>query len=170
MPQTFFASMVRPDEHILAALDGYTLRIGPTLDIWLAVSDEQQQALTATLRSTNMDPDACRGILEKEPLWLEGWLLLAARLQRAGNLAAAESALLQCLRILPDPRVYEQLLLLFRQADAPKEAVAKLEAECTKRDLASCKTYVQLARRDAYKRGDAALAQILSDWLVRYAA
>lgn len=165
-----FGASMRPDEHILAALDGYELHIGPTLDTWIAVSDGQQQTLAASLRSAGMDADACRAMLEKEPLWLEGWLLLAARLQRTGDLVAAVDALTRCLRILPDPRVYEQLLALLRQSDVPEAVVAKLEAERTKRDFASSKVYVQQARRSAYKRGDTALARILTDWLVRYRA
>lgn len=162
-----FGASLRPDEHILAALDGYRLCIGPTLDTWIAVSDAQQQQLQATLRSGTKDDAAYQALLEKEPLWLEGWLLLAARQQRAGDRAGAADTLLRCLDSMPDPRVYEQLMPLLRQSDISEASLAALEARRTKRDLAASKIHVQMARRDAYKRGDTALAQLLSDWLVR---
>ena len=165
-----YGAMRRPDEHMLAALDGYALRIGPALDTWIAVPEARQPQMLAMVRSGGGDAEACRAVLEKEPLWLEGWLLLAAWQQRAGLLKEAANALLRCLALLPDPRVVEQLLPLLRRADVAEEMLAGLEAKQATSDLAASKLHVQQARRDAYTRGDTALAQILSDWLVRYAA
>ena len=62
------------------------------------------------------------------------------------------------------------MLQLARSAGLAEDMLAELEAERVGRDLAVAKVRVQQARRAAYARGDAALAQLLGDWLVQYAA
>ena len=99
-------------------------------------------------------------MLQREPLWLDGWLLLAAHHEKAGDLAAATATLLECLRIMPAPKVCAQLSRLDPQA----------VFEGGKVDTATAKIRVQQARRAAYSRGDAALANLLGEWLVQYPA
>ena len=90
--------------------------------------------------------------------------------EAAGDLSAAMETLNRCLRIMPSPKVYKQLLQLARNAHLAEEMLVDLEAERVGRDIGVAKIRVQQARRAAYTRGDAALAQLLGDWLVQYAA
>ena len=150
---------VRPDEHILAKLDGYSLCIGENLDTWMALPQEEQQRMSAEFDSKPFDSAACRALLRKEPLWLEGWLLLAGHQEQTGDRAAAAVTLAQCLNLMPDPRVCAHLSRL--------DPLAVVDGGAC--DFAAAKIRVQQARRAAYARGDAALAQLLGQWLVQYA-
>ena len=150
---------VRPDEHVLAKLDGYDLCIGENLDTWMVLPEEQQQRIRAEFCGKPFNDEACKALLSTEPLWLEGWLLLARHQEQAGNLAAAASTLVECLRLMPDPRVCKQLSQLDPQA----------VFEGGTCDPATAKVRVQQARRAAYANGDTALALLLGQWLVQHA-
>lgn len=161
---------MRPDEHMLASLDGYRLCIGPSLVTWMELPAERQQRFNEEFGGAAFDRTVCQVMLQREPLWLDGWLLLAAHQEANGELAAAMDTLNRCLRIMPSPKVYGQLLQLARNANLGEEMLVHLEVERVGRDLAVAKIRVQQARRAAYARGDAVLAQLLSDWLLQYAA
>lgn len=150
---------VRPDEHVLAKLDGYDLCIGENLDTWMVLPEKQQQRISAEFCGKPFNDEACKALLSTEPLWLEGWLLLARHQELAGDLAAAAATLVECLRLMPDPRVCKQLSQLDPQA----------VFEGGTCDPATAKVRVQQARRAAYANGDTALAQLLGQWLVQHA-
>ena len=150
---------VRPDEHVLAKLDGYDLRIGENLDTWMVLPEEQQQRISAEFCAKPFNSEACKALLRAEPLWLEGWLLLARHQEQAGDLVAATGTLMDCLRLMPDPRVCKALSQLDPQA----------VFEGGTGDPAMAKVRVQQARRAAYANGDTALAQLLGQWLVEHA-
>ena len=151
---------VKPDEHILVSLDGYRLHIGPSLSTWVELPDDRQNRLNEEFGGAAFAKAACKAMLQREPLWLDGWLLLASHHEQMGDLAAATATLLECLRIMPAPKVCAQLSRLDPQA----------VFEGTRVDAATAKIRVQQARRAAYSRGDTALAQLLGEWLVQYAA
>ena len=150
---------VRPDEHVLAKLDGYDLCIGENLDTWMMLPEEKQQRMGAELCGKPFSSEACKALLRVEPLWLEGWLLLARHQEQAGDLAAATGTLMECLRLMPDPRVCKALSQLDPQT----------VFEGGTCDPATAKARVQQARRAAYASGDTALAQLLGQWLVQHA-
>lgn len=162
--------MIRPDEHVLASLDGYRLCIGPTLTTWFELPEDLQRRLNEEFDSASFDPAACEALLRKEPLWRDGWLLLAAHQQAGGDSAAAMTTLNCCLNLMPSPVVCGQVLQLGQALPLAEEMRLELEGCCRGKDMASAKIRVQQARRAAYTRGDAALAQLLGDWLVQYAA
>ena len=151
---------VKPDEHILVSLDGYRLHIGPSLTTWVELPEDRQKRLSEEFGGAAFAQAACQAMLQREPLWLDGWLLLAAHHEQRGDLAAATATLLECLGIMPAPKVCAQLSRLDPQA----------VFEGTRVDAATAKIRVQQARRAAYSRGDTALAQLLGEWLVQYAA
>ena len=151
---------VKPDEHILVSLDGYRLHIGPSLSTWVELPNDRQNRLNEEFGGAAFAKAACQAMLQREPLWLDGWLLLASHHEQMGDLAAATATLLECLRIMPAPKVCAQLSRLDPQA----------VFEGTRVDAATAKIRVQQARRAAYSRGDTALAQLLGEWLVQYAA
>lgn len=161
---------MRPDEHVLVRLDGYQLRIGPSLVTWVEMPEERQLRLNKEFGGPGFDPAACMALLHREPLWLDGWLLLAAYQEAMSDLSAAMDTLNRCLRIMPAPKVYGQMLQLARNVNVAEETLAALEVERVGRDMAAAKIRVQQARRAAYAHGDAALAQLLGEWLVQYAA
>lgn len=150
---------VRPDEHVLARIDGYSFCIGENLDTWMVLPEEHQQRLNAEFTGKDFDMAACQALLRKEPLWLDGWLLLARQQEQAGDIASAIATLVECLRFMPDKKVYAALSRLVPQA-------AFEDGAC---DFATAKARVQRARRSAYAQGDTALAQLLGQWLVQYA-
>ena len=150
---------VRPDEHVLAKLDGYDLCIGENLDTWMVLPEKKQQRIGAEFCGKPFNREACNALLRVEPLWLEGWLLLAGHQEQAGDLAAATGTLMDCLRLMPDPRVCKALAQLDPQA----------VFEGGTCDPATAKARVQQARRAAYANGDTALAQLLGQWLVQHA-
>ena len=151
---------VKPDEHILVSLDGYRLHIGPSLTTWVELPEDRQKRLSEEFGGAAFAQAACQAMLQSEPLWLDGWLLLAAHHEQRGDLAAATATLLECLGIMPAPKVCAQLSRLDPQA----------VFEGTRVDAETAKIRVQQARRAAYSRGDTALAQLLGEWLVQYAA
>ena len=164
-----FGGAVRPDEHMLVNLDGYQLCIGPSLATWAELPQERQRRLNEEFGGAAFASAACQAMLQREPLWLDGWLLLAAHQEADGDLSSAQNTLNRCLRIMPAPKVFAQMLQLARNAQLGEEMLVALEAERAGRDLAASKARVQLARRAAYSFGDAALARLLGDWLVQYA-
>ena len=85
--------------------------------------------------------------------------MLARHQEQAGDLVAATGTLMECLRLMPDPRVCKAL----SQHDSP----AVFEGGMC--DPATAKARVQQARRAAYANGDTALAQLLGQWLVAHA-
>jgi len=137
---------VRPDEHVLAKLDGYDLCIGENLDTWMMLPEEKQQRMGAELCGKPFSSEACKALLRVEPLWLEGWLLLARHQEQAGDLAAATGTLMECLRLMPDPRVCKALSQLDPQTvfEGGTCDPATAKAVCSRRAVRLMPTVIPL--------------------------
>ncbi|MDE6735207.1 MAG: glycosyltransferase family 2 protein [Desulfovibrio sp.] len=72
-------------DHVAA--DGYSLSVLPELELRLTTSPAASAALLARLAP--FDPALCLELLEQEPLWEEGYELLGAHLEKAGQPEAA---------------------------------------------------------------------------------
>mgnify|MGYP000225950247 CR=1 FL=1 len=60
---------VTADMHRLARMDGYELRIGPTLSCRLGLPEVRERELDAAFAGAAFDAAACVAQLEREPLW-----------------------------------------------------------------------------------------------------
>lgn len=161
---------LRPDLHCLAALDKYRMCIGPSLSCWTALSESREQALNAACAGKAFDEAACRALLEEEPLWLGGRLLLMQRLEEQGQRPAALAAGMAALRFFPQAELQRRVLRLARKEglhDALPPLIRSVQTELED-NAERCRPQVQGARRRAYAEGDTALAEILNAWLARY--
>lgn len=160
---------LRPDWHLLAALDGYRLCLGPGLALWLEPEPERQEACARAWREAGMSPEACVHLLEKEPLWREGWLRLARRLADLGRAEEAFAAALRCGRFFPHPEVGALLLRLARALGDPQclrevmEIVASLPQAHALTEVKRAR--LRQARRRAIEAGDDLLAGLCARWL-----
>ncbi|MDE7241303.1 glycosyltransferase family 2 protein [Desulfovibrio sp.] len=77
--------LVDMPDHVAA--DGYALTVMPELELRLTTNPAVSAELLAKLET--FDPALCRELLEKEPLWEEGYSLLGAHLENSGQAAEA---------------------------------------------------------------------------------
>ncbi|MDR2744466.1 MAG: glycosyltransferase family 2 protein [Desulfovibrio sp.] len=163
---------IRPDLHSLAARDGYLLRVGPSLTLWLALREEAEETLNAELADCmKARPDVAEAFLERrlaeEPLWLGGQLGIIDLLESRGRYRKAISAGLSALVFFPLPQVQTRLLRLARQEGMKEEATPLLHRLAEEADSKPEKfrPVVLAARRKARSRGDTLLTRIMDDWL-----
>lgn len=162
----FFAARwgdtVRPDIHLLAGTDGYTACLSPQLVTYLQPCAERLRELAAT-------PDrevSLRQALEREPLWLDGRLRLAALQEQAGLGAAALESLGEAVSFFPIPAAQRALLTSARRQGKASLADAALSMLRDGPDAARLRRQqARHARSLAAQRGDQLLVSIFDDWL-----
>lgn len=160
-------SRLRPDLHLLGCLDGYVMRVDASLSCWLELPQEAVRELEATINGA--DADAVEAALEREPLWRAGWLRLMTLRKAEGQPHAALAAGMRGLRFFPAPELVERLQALTRPGSQLATFAADVAAIAASlgqpADAARIAHYARLrsARRDAYARGDTALAELLSE-------
>ncbi len=161
---------LRPDQHLLAAGDGYRLRLGPTLESWLSAPDARQQELNSAVTRPAFNARMCGKLLEKEPLWRDGWFLLAGRLEQQGRAGEALDLLMSCWWLFPEERTYAAVLRLQSALGRPPDAelLRRLREERAA-DLTGNAALVRQARGMAVEGGDLLLAELFDGWLARYA-
>ena len=166
---------IRPDLHSLAARDGYLLRVGPTLTLWLGLREETEKALNAELAERmKAGPDIAEAFLEQrlaeEPLWLGGHVRLMDLLESRGQHRESLSAGLSALVFFPLPHVQTRLLRLARQEGMRKELTPLLRRMAEEADSKTeeFRPVVLAARREARGRADILLTRIMDDWLARH--
>lgn len=105
------------DLDILAGRDGYTLKVEPDLHALVATPDAR--ALTLLRRANapgeNRQKILCR-LLEEDPLWEEGYLLLASLLEKRGAFLDALLVSLRGGNLVPTLRLKENSLRLSARA------------------------------------------------------
>ena len=159
-----YAHSLRPDLHLLAALDGYRLCLGPTLKFWLALPVEEEQRRNRELGGENFCEDRCRRELEREPLWRGGWLLLAEHLEKENRQDEALAVMARCARYFPEHDVLLHLLRLGRKSADNAEQIAQNVAQGIS-PPPHAGARVRWAKNQARVRGDAALEKLLDHWL-----
>jgi hypothetical protein len=168
---------IRPDLHLLAARDGYRLRLGPRLTCWLALPQSREDALNASFeahqeKSAEFVVEFLEQRLPVEPLWLGGHLRLMDALEAGGRKREAMTAALRALDFFPLPQIQMRLTRLARQEGLRKELMPVLErlAKETNAKSEDFRAVVLTARRNAANNGDLALARIMEEWLLCYGA
>ena len=163
---------LRPDLHLLGRLDGYEMRVDADLSCWLELPPERARELAAA--TAGAGADAVAEALEREPLWRGGWERLMALREAEGRPQEALAAGMRALRFFPAPEVVTRLVALTRPdgalaAFAPDvAAIAENLAPPTEPDRRAANlARLRNARREAYARGDTALAEALSNALTQ---
>lgn len=164
---------IRPDMHRLARLDGYEMRIDPTLFCSLALPETRERELDATFSGTTFDAAACAAQLEREPLWRGGWLLLMDHLEAAERWSEALTTGVRAMRFFSQPEVKRRLLRLLRKQGLREEMaqlahVMEADMRAAQKDDPTRRARVQRMRRKACAEDDAYLAELLGGWLERY--
>ncbi len=103
----------------LAEEDDYVLRVEPDLQVRFGVPEERRKALLRRLRSARpFRPDHCLALLDEEPLWEEGYEMLATLLENAGRREEALAVWHRHLRLTPSLEAAERALRILRQLNA----------------------------------------------------
>lgn len=159
-----WGDVVRPDIHRLVQSDGYAACLSPQLVTYLQPCAERLPELAATPDRE----DALKRALEQEPLWLDGWLRLAALQEQAGQGAAALESLGEAVSFFPIPTAQRALLTCARRQGKNPLADAVLNMLRDTPDAARLRRQqARHARNLAAQRGDQLLVSILDDWLRR---
>lgn len=114
-----------PDLAYHAARDGYDLRLSEALKPFVALPARRAAVLNRRM-AQGFDPGLCREMLLREPLWLEGYALLARHCEQGGDLRGACAQRFLETRFWPEPEAYTELL---RLAQLAGETRYRLEAE-----------------------------------------
>lgn len=110
------AAWIAPDIHCWAEKDGYELRLTPWLVPYIALPSPRRSQLTLQL-SAEQNPEAWWSALQQEPLWVEGYALLATALEKAG--AWGEACMVRFLHVHFEPSLsaLHSLLVTVKQAE-----------------------------------------------------
>lgn len=162
----------RPDIHTFGAEDGYVARLSPALELYLTLPDQLEQALT-TAFSTNFNEDRCRARLEAEPLWEQGYSLLAQHLE--SRHAYADAVDVRSTQVHFFPLATYAVALTRSAARAGETSLAHTAAEAAQSLLNSSSNTVELQRKAtklhawSQEVGDSALKNIFASWLKKTA-
>lgn len=138
-----------PDLHYHAARDGYEVRLTAFLKPYLAQPERRAEVLHRRM-AAGFDPDLCREMLRREPLWFEGYGLLARHCEGRGDVAGACAMRFLEAKFRPTLEVFRELLRLAklsgnaRYADfAGKRLYWMLEVVCPEVLLGAAREVVE---------------------------
>jgi len=115
---------LKPDLHTLVALDGYELAMGPDLDVWPVLPDVQEERRNKAFDALSASEEACRLMLEQEPLWRGGWYRLMDMLEAGGNAREALQCAVRCAMFFGDAVSRQRLLALTARVEGTDSAVS----------------------------------------------
>jgi GT2 family glycosyltransferase len=121
------AACVTPDTHHLVQEDGYELHLTPWLTPYIALPSHRRAQLTLEL-SRQQNPQSYWAALQQEPLWVDGYALLARALEKIS--AWEDACLTRILQIHFEPSIQALRLLL---GTAKQAGNASLVEQTTRR-------------------------------------
>ncbi|MDR2696550.1 MAG: glycosyltransferase family 2 protein, partial [Deltaproteobacteria bacterium] len=157
-----------PDMHKLAMADGFVPALSPSLELYLRLPDEREAALTGAFTRA-FDAERCARRLWAEPLWMQGYELLAGNLEARGEWAQAAEWRLQQARQFPLPHIAKALALA--AARAGMEQVEQAAVQQTQDQLVKAADGAALAKQAkalslwGRKAGDTVIAELYDAWL-----
>lgn len=157
-----WGAKIQPDLHMQAAVDGYEVRLGPTGRTYVTLPPARMQALEADAAA--MTAEDCGRRLREEPLWLGGYLRLAALLDQQSETAQALDVLQRAARFFPLPDIWQPLHRLALRC-GQTELAASVTREAGGDDSARKRTLIQRYWQEARRRRQAPLAAIYERWL-----
>jgi len=157
-----------PDLHKFAMEDGFVPALSPALEFHLRLPDEREAALTEAF-TRNFDAERCARRLWTEPLWMQGYELLAGHLETRGEWVQAVTWRLRQAMHFPLPKVTKALALA--AARAGMEQAAQDAMQQTRDILAKAADSAALAKqantlsRWGQNAGDPVIAELYGAWL-----
>ncbi|EGJ51982.1 glycosyltransferase family 2 protein [Desulfocurvibacter africanus] len=91
-----------PDMHLQAGQDGYECALTPWLKCHIVLPVRRKRIYEQQARKCS-DVEELRALLDREPLWLDGYDLVATHEEAAGNLDAALTYRFIASRLMPHP-------------------------------------------------------------------
>lgn len=162
-----------PDLHRIAAEDGFVPTLSPALELYLTLPQERETALS-TVFARRFDADRCRARLLAEPLWQEGYALLAEHLENVGTPdSLAEAVDWRALQVRFFPLAENAAALAKTAARAGDPAMAENAARAmadlrsTAADIPALRKKAAALARWGQNAGDTALTALYADWLRR---
>ena len=162
------ATLLFPDIHRIIAEDGYELRLTPWLLPFVALSDTHRQLYENI--SSSQDIDDIRKNLRIEPLWEEGYAMLATHLEH--NAAWEDACLTRFFQVhfAPSLGAMRQLFLTAKKAGQTQlmtETAGKIATiEGRLQDMAGLRTKAAKIYAQARKDGDEILKSVYRNWLI----
>ncbi|GAB6057160.1 glycosyltransferase family 2 protein [Desulfonatronum parangueonense] len=162
------AGLLSPDIHRIIAEDAYELRLTPWLTPYVALPNVRRNRINAEV-SSFQDIGLIRENLHNEPLWEEGYALLANHLEQ--SCAWEEACLVRFFHVhfAPSLDSMRQLFLTSKKAHQPQlmtETSDKMRTiEIRMNDMTSLRAKASGIYAKARKDGDADLISLYRNWL-----
>lgn len=155
---------IRPDIHKHALADGYTLKLNDWLLPYIALDPGNCSRIND--RARDMSPGDWLTLLQKEPLWVDGYDMLAAYLEKNRSYADALQIRFLGAHFGPSRKNHLALLRCAEKAQAREMAASTLE---TLQNIATAaknaRTKAQKNMARAKEKGESFLVQLYFDWL-----
>ncbi|AGW14103.1 glycosyltransferase family 2 protein [Megalodesulfovibrio gigas] len=165
--------LLRPDLHRLAGEDGYALRFTPWLDPVLHPGPERERTVTAAWKA-DPRPGRVEALLEMEPAWEKGYVILAGWLERRGEPAAALAVRTRQGAFLPSLAVLEETQRLARICgDAGRLQAARTRLAAVRQvlaDAAGLRAVAVAEHARAHAAGDTLLLEVWDRWMTQFTA
>jgi len=110
-----------PDSHSIAKKDGYIPSLTKELRYYIALPREKANTYTEGI-SSRFSLEACEKLLEKEPLWVAGYKMLAEDYDKQNMGVDACKMIKLALRFCPSAENYSQAISLLYKYQQNKEA------------------------------------------------
>lgn len=112
-----------PDSHAIAKRDGYIPSLTKESRYYIALSREKANTYTEGI-SAHFSPESCKKLLEKEPLWIEGYKMLAEYYDKQNMGDDACKMLELALHFCPSAENYSQAIFLFHKYQKNEQVVS----------------------------------------------
>ncbi|TVR02820.1 MAG: glycosyltransferase, partial [Desulfovibrionales bacterium] len=163
------AALLFPDIHQIIAEDGYELRLTPWLMPFVALPDTRRRQINENISSSQHIEDI-RKNLRIEPLWEEGYAMLATHLEHNAEWEDACLTRFFLVHFAPSLDAMRQLFLTAKKAGQTqliRETAGKIATiEGRLQDMAGLRTKATKIYLQARKNDDKILKSVYRTWLI----
>jgi hypothetical protein len=161
-----YLPLIRPDMHLFAEIDGYSMGLTPGLRVFLDLPQRRKEIFRKQVDKAETT-QALEELVEREPLCHDAYPRLASLYVRAGNLCAACDTLFLALRMCPHPLLARKLATLAKAAgdEAMLAYAVTIQKRYTEQDFAwTCRVAADMSQL-LHRCDMDALAGIYDAWL-----
>lgn len=117
--------LARHDDYVeLMAEDGYVPKVEADLTVKIAVPPERNLALLRRLnQGGNLGIERCRALLEEEPYWENGYVLLSRLFENQGDWDAALAVYHAATQLIPSAEMVDTLIKTAKRAGIPADSL-----------------------------------------------